>query len=153
MNYAAFFCPGGAFLKWDPEPMPFDPEQPPLKDTRRTKWFPFFVYLAGSAFLISVLVDSKLNFSNWGDWFLVLGTIISMVYTVIAGLSLVRDWSDTEENLAVLAGEKTMSWLIGAPIIVLVGVWLLGSVVGWFSSIPSWAAVIIALLVLLLLRR
>lgn len=135
--------------------MQFELEQPAFKkNTRRTKWLTFFIFLGGSTFLlITILGKDKLNVVNWKDRFIAVGAIIWLVYTVIAGLSLVKYWSNTEDNLAFLAVEKTFSRLIGVPIIVLVGVWVLMSVFGWLSSIPSWAAVIIALLILLLIRQ
>jgi hypothetical protein len=135
--------------------MQSEPEQPTVKDTRRAKWFTFLAFLGFSALEISLLeisllVDDKLTFVKWTDWLIAGAAIFFPILTVIAGINLVKDWSNWETDRVV---ERTFGWLIGAPIIILLGVWVLVSVVGWLNSIPSWAAVIIALLVLLLLRR
>lgn len=126
------------------------PEQSPIKATGHEKWTTFVVFLVFSALEIGLLVFGELDFTKWRDWLIVVGAIFCPVLTVIAGVALVKDWS-IEKSDRVL--NRTLGCLIGAPIATLVGVWVLTSFFGWFSTIPLWAAVIIVLLVILISRR
>jgi hypothetical protein len=68
-----------------------------------------------------------------------------------------NNWTTEQEEQALT---RTFSFAIWAPIVlvialivaVLVGIALF-SAFGWFATIPSWAAVIIVLLVLIYLKK
>lgn len=126
------------------------PEQTPSKEMRRTKWMTFFIFLAFSGLEISLVLLGKVEFVKWTDWLIVGGAIFFPVLTVIAGLDLVKDWSSQEADRITM---RTLGWMVAAPIAALVGLWVITSLFGWFSGIPSWAAVIIVLLVILIIRR
>jgi hypothetical protein len=130
--------------------MPALPEDVPPKDSRSTKWFTFFMLLGFSTVEIYLLLFGKLEFVKWKDWIILGGAVFFPVLTIIAGLDLVKDWSTQETDRITT---RTFGWLIGAPIAALVGLWGMTSLFGWFNDIPSWAAVIIVLLIILIIRR
>ncbi len=118
------------------------------KKRRREQVSTFLVFVA-----FSVLEIGYLLFSNRPtNWIILAGAIMFPILALLALLSLIKNWTPEQEDKIF---SRTLGWIVAAPIVVVVaaiaGV-ALYSAFGWLATIPSWAAVIIVLLVLIYLK-
>jgi protein-S-isoprenylcysteine O-methyltransferase Ste14 len=114
---------------------------------------PVFVFLFFSIFEIGYLIYSPPTFSTWRDWIIVAGAILFPIMATISWRSMRNNWSTDKEDQTIM---QTLGYIVLAPILVLIIViagFALFSAFGWFATIPSWAAVIIILLVLIYLKK
>lgn len=114
------------------------------KEQRRT----FLAFLLFSILEIGVLVYIRPDFTHWRDWIIAAGAIFFPILAVISFLSMRRNWTGDQTDSVIM---RTLGFIVLAPIalvaIVIVG-FALYAAFGWFGTIPSWAAVIIVLLLL-----
>jgi len=131
--------------------------QPQLMDDkvakrRRDYWVALIVFLFFSFLEIFVLSSQPANFSRLGYWIIAGGAVFFPMMAVISSLAIVFDWSNEK-------ADRTIKWTFGliilAPLVLIVavvGAYFLLSAFGWFATIPSWAAVIIVILLLIYLK-
>jgi hypothetical protein len=115
--------------------------------------FAFCAFL--SAFMIGHLIYNRSTFSDAADWIMLGGGIWFSLWAILSFFAMLNNWGDEQfarfdritETVArvVLA---PVALIVAALVAVLVGVALF-SAFGWLATIPSWAAVIIVLLVLI----
>jgi peptidoglycan/LPS O-acetylase OafA/YrhL len=99
---------------------------------------------------IWVLVYRTPTFVNWRDWITVLAAFFFPLLTFLSLLSLWRGWSADHEERIVL---RTLGYIVVTPVILLAVIIGGYFAFGWFATIPSWAAVVIVLLVLIYLKK
>jgi hypothetical protein len=120
---------------------------------RREQWSTFFGFVAFSIFEIGYLIWQPPTFALLRDWIILGGAIFFPIMAVISYVSLCKSWTPQQEDRATT---RTLGFIFLAPV-ALVGIVLAGfmlfSAFGWFATIPSWAAVIIMLLVLIYLKK
>lgn len=123
----------------------------------KEKWGSFGFFFGVSLLEVLLLLTEVVSIANWMGWLILTSAIIFSIMSVISLISIINHWSIEKEESIV---EKIMGFLVGTPVVlvlILVAiallVWAAISVFGWFGSIPSWAAVIIVLLILLLFKR
>jgi Ca2+/Na+ antiporter len=119
-----------------------------LRAQRRT----FYTFLFFSAFEIGALASGLVSLATWGGWIVLFGAFFFPVMAVISLVGILKNWTVEQEDRAFT---RTFGYIFGVPIILVAFIlagWVLFSTFGWLASIPSWAAVIIVLLVLLLLK-
>ena len=111
----------------------------------------FFWLLFFSVLTIGYLVRRQPGFTNYG-FFLAAGAIVFSLMTVLSWRSMRKGWTVEQEDRAA---KRALSYLFLTPVVlaavVLAGI-ALYSAFGWLATIPSWAAVIIVLLVLIYLK-
>jgi hypothetical protein len=115
-----------------------------------TKWITVIGFLGFSVLDVWVLFYKNPDFNQPRNWLIIVGAILFPFMTVQALRDLKHDWSEEEQNRQVLG---PIFWTLRiALVIVCVGLLALAAIwlFGWFGSIPSWAAVIIVLLSLIL---
>ena len=119
-----------------------------------------FVFCASlSAFMIGHLIYNRSTFSDAGDWIMLGGGIWFLLWAILSLFAMRNNWGD-EQFARFDRISETVGYVVLAPvaliaialIAVLAGVALF-SAFGWFATIPSWAAVIIVLLVLIYLKK
>lgn len=120
------------------------------EETLASKWGSLLIFIGFSALEVWVLIYGNLTFEKWRDWLFILGAFMFPLLALTSSHAITEDirLQGTARKVAVF-----LKWILAAPfalIAVAVAIWLLSSVVGWFASIPGWAAVII---ILLLLKR
>jgi hypothetical protein len=74
--------------------------------------------------------------------------ILFPMLAVISGMGLLKNWSIEESERAT---NRVIGWIIAIPLIVaafVIATWGIVSFFGWLATIPSWAAVIIILLLI-----
>jgi hypothetical protein len=116
----------------------------------------FAVFAFISAFWIGYLFYHPPTFSTIGDWIIVGAAIFFSIMAIAALCGMLNNWTSEQEDQAI---GRTLGYVVLAPIalIVVALVAVLAGIVlfpafGWLATIPSWAAVIIVLLVLIYLR-
>lgn len=121
---------------------------------RREQWTNFFIWLSLATLECYVFFTTELNFDKFKSWAILFGAVLFPVGALHAGLCLLKGWNEERANLLIA---RVVNWVVLKPIIwafvlALIALGLAGivSLVGWFSSIPAWAAVII---ILLLIKR
>ena len=125
----------------------------PIKGSRR--WgqiFALLFSLSFSALEIGVLIFAPPKFDHWTDWLIVGGAILFPIMAIFLFISMLAGWSAEREEQAFT---RTIGCIFLTPvvlIIVAVAGFALYSAFGWLGTIPTWAAVIIVLLVLILLK-
>ena len=110
----------------------------------------FLAFLAFSVFEIGYLVIHGVKLETVRDWIILLGAIFFPICALLSFFAMQRQWSAEQEDRVFT---RTLGWIVLGPIVlILAGVGLYAAF-GWFAAIPSWAAVIIVLLVLLLAKK
>ena len=114
-------------------------------------WFLFFSVLE-----IGGLIWLWPRLSAIGVWFIVAGIILFLTMAVVSWRSMRNTWTAEQEDHAAT---RVLGYVFLGPVALvafLVAFVLAGaalySIFGWFATIPSWAAVIIVLLVLIYLK-
>lgn len=103
-----------------------------------------------TAFVEAVAWNTQFNASDWGTWLLFGAAFILPIWAITSVLGAWRRWE--EEEISSRAW-KALGWIIGIPIVLGIGIYAFSSVSDWFKTIPSWAGVIIILLVILVFQR
>jgi hypothetical protein len=114
------------------------------------KIFACFVFF--SALEIGYLFYMQPTFSTLGDWTILGGAIFFPIMAILSFFAMRNNWSDEQADRITM---RTLGYVVLAPIALIVAVLVgiaLFSAFGWFATIPSWAAVIIVLLVLIYLK-
>jgi uncharacterized protein YacL len=127
-------------------------------DKRRQGQFASFVLFAlVSAFWVGYLFYHPPTFSTVGDWVIVAGAIFFSIMAITALCGMLNGWTAEQEDKAL---GRTMGFVVFAPVALIVAALvaavfgiILFSAFGWLATIPSWAAVIIVLLVLIYLKK
>ena len=115
-------------------------------DTLSSMWWTLAVHLAFSVLEIWLLTSGNLKFEHWKDWFIAFGAIFFPFMALLSAYALTSDIR-LKGHLRSIA--LTIQWLLAVPFLsIAAGIlgWLLFSLIGWFATIPAWAAVIIILL-------
>jgi hypothetical protein len=116
---------------------------------QRTQFLGFLLF---SVLEIGYLLYSRLTFTVWRDWIFLGGAVLFSIMTIISWRSMRNNRTAEQEDRAVTL---TFGYIVAGPIILLIAVlagFALFSMFGWLATIPSWAAVIIVLLVLIYLK-
>jgi hypothetical protein len=119
-----------------------------LAKRRRERHFTFLGFLLFSVLYIAFLVYLPPKFVGWRDWIPVAGAIFFPLMALLSWLSMRNDWSVEKEEQTIM---RTLGYIVLAPVLLVVAIIVglaLYSAFGWFATIPSWAAVIIVLLLL-----
>lgn len=122
------------------------PHAPAVEESLKQKWLNLLIFMGFSILELWVLFFGNLTFDRWKDWIILCGAFFFPFMALISAGSLANDSRLTgpRKNLALV-----LKWLLAAPF-ALVGLaiagWALYSTFGWFATIPSWAAVIILIL-------
>lgn len=113
----------------------------------------FWGFVAFSLFEIGYLVYRPPTFSTWRDWIIAGGAILFPIMAIISFRSMRNNWTPEQEDQVAT---RTLGYVFLAPFL-LVGIVLIGialfSAFGWLATVPSWAAVIIVLLILIYLKK
>jgi hypothetical protein len=120
---------------------------------RREKRNQFLGFVFFSVFELGYLFFSRPTFSSLVDWLILAGAIFFPIMALISWRSMRNDWSVEKEDQTFT---RTFGYIVLAPILLVVAViagFALFSAFGWLATIPSWAAVIIVLLVLIYLKK
>ncbi|HEX3945287.1 MAG TPA: hypothetical protein VHW69_14480 [Rhizomicrobium sp.] len=86
---------------------------------------------------------------TWFDIALVVGAVGFSIASLILLGAAIFAWPDEKTERV---GNFTFLWLVLVPIGIGIAIWLGIPLWQWFQSIPSWAAVIIVLLVLIFIN-
>lgn len=98
-----------------------------------------------------IMTDSLSHKQEWVEWLMYFGYFVFFpTMFVISLLSYFKGWNDEESDSIVM---KTFGWMFGAPIIITIIGIILFFIGNYFASIPSWAAIIIVLLTVLVFRK
>jgi hypothetical protein len=120
---------------------------------RRLQQFAAFaICVLFSALAIGYLFYQPPTFSNLKDWVTLGGAIFLPPLAIINFFGMRNNWSDEQADQIA---KQTFGYVVLAPIALIVAVLagiMLFSAFGWFATIPSWAAIIIVLLVLIYLK-
>ena len=115
-----------------------------------TNWKPLLVWLGISGIGIFGVTSDQFSLDKGGNWLVlamaIFGPIVSAVYLI----AIARKWHPV---YATSVAVKAVGWTIGVPIILGLGIWAISSTSDWFKTVPSWAVVIIVLLVILVFQR
>lgn len=125
---------------------------PDLAKRRREVLTQFCTFLGFSALEISHFVFNGIKLEKVGDWIILVGAVLFPIMTIVSWRSLRNNWTAEEEDRAAT---RTLGYIVLIPIIlvaVIVTGYALFSLYGWLATIPSWAAVIILLLILIYLK-
>ena len=117
-------------------------------ETLASKWLTLVLWLGFSALEIWLLLFGNLKFDHWKAWVIALGAVF---FPFMALWSAAELTSDKRLTGALRRGAVAIKWLLAAPFVIVATIligWLLFAVLGWFASIPLWAAVIIILLLI-----
>jgi hypothetical protein len=131
--------------------LPVEPEAAEA-EWRRERRNSFWTWAGLSVLVIGYLIWKPPTFSTWRDWFIVGGAIFFPVLAIVSFISMRKEWTPHQEDWVF---RRTLGYMILGPILlvaIVIGGILLYSAFGWLGTIPSWAAVIIVLLVLILLK-
>jgi hypothetical protein len=105
------------------------------------------------SFEIGYLFYDPPTFSSLKDWIILGGAIFFPIMAILSFFAIRNNWTDEQADRITM---RTLGYVVLAPIslilVVLAGFGLF-SAFGWLASIPSWAAVIIILLVLIYLKK
>ena len=123
-------------------------------DKRRLgQYITFAIFVFFSALEIAGLFYQPPTFSTLKDWIVVGGAIFFPIMAIISFRVLRNNWTDEQIDQVTM---RTLGYVVLVPVAivaaVLVGIALF-SAFGWLATIPSWAAVIIVLLVLIYLKK
>jgi len=119
---------------------------------RREHRSSFVCFLVGAALEIGMVLFGDLTFRSWQDWIIAGGAFFFPIMAALSLVALRKNWTLDQSEAAV---KRTFGWIIGIPVIfaaLLAVGWSLFSFFGWLGTIPAWAAVIIVLLILILLK-
>jgi hypothetical protein len=126
---------------------------PAVAKRGRNRWWALIVFLFFSFLEIYVLSTQSLDFSKLGGWAIAGGAFFFPLLALITMLAIVFNWSNERTD-------RTIKWTFGliilAPVILIIAVvggYFLLSAFGWLTTIPSWAAVIIGLLLLIYFKK
>jgi hypothetical protein len=128
-------------------PEPIDPDS---HESLLSKWgilILCLVFVAGMAY--EVTTGSEFD-KGWKFWLVCLAMLTLGVVVIVRLLSITNGWTVGEEEKA---NDKIFTFLGCLPFAlagIAVAAFAVFSFLGWFASIPSWAAVIIVLMVLIL---
>lgn len=132
--------------------------RPPLMGNKVTKrrreyWSSLAIFGFFSLLEIFVLSSQPVDFSRWRYWLIASGAVFFPIMALLSLLAIVFDWSNDKSDRAF---KWTFGLIFLGPLVLVaavVGGYFLLSAFGWFATIPSWAAVIIVLLVLIYLKK
>jgi hypothetical protein len=125
-------------------------EQP---ETKREKLVQPLVFLLFSVFFFGYWFYRPPTFSTWQDWIIVGGAVFCPIMAIFMWVSIPNTWSAEKEDQAFM---QTLGYLVLVPILLVLAViagFALFSTFGWLATIPSWAAIITILLVLIYLKK
>lgn len=91
--------------------------------------------------------------AEWLTWLVGLGAIGFFAAGLFSLVAWAKNWNADETEKT---GQDLLGCAVAIPFVVvgvLIAAWLLFSALGWLTSIPAWAGVIIVLLVLVLLKK
>ena len=91
--------------------------------------------------------------AEWLTWLVGLGAVGFLAAGVFSLFAWAKNWNAEETEKT---GQDVLGCAVAIPFVVvglLIAAWLLFSALGWLTSIPAWAAVIIVLLVLVLMKK
>ncbi|KZC20689.1 MULTISPECIES: hypothetical protein [Rhodanobacter] len=117
------------------------------------KWGLVILFVGFSALEIWALFSGVVTLAHWKGWLIAGGAVFFPIMALWSAIDLTRD-----SRLIGIARHlaTAIKWLLALPF-VLVAVafigWLLYQAAGWLATIPSWAAVIIVLLLLIYSKR
>jgi hypothetical protein len=124
---------------------------------RQGRFTSFVLFALISAFWAGYLFYHPPTFSTVGDWVIVAGAIFFAIWAITALCGMLNGWTAEQEDKAL---GRTMGFVVFAPVALVVAALVAGlagvtlfSTFGWLATIPSWAAVIIVLLVLIYLKK
>lgn len=125
----------------------------PLPDPRQVKagiWpallFTFFMALN----FFTWKTGSFSDFEEWENWLGIGGMALFGPLAVFSWVSYFSGWSAHQEEHI---GLSLLKWIFLGPIIFIIGGLALFFIAKWLLSIPSWAAVMIILQVLILIKK
>ncbi|SFK45166.1 hypothetical protein SAMN05192579_10314 [Rhodanobacter glycinis] len=117
------------------------------------KWGVLILFIAFSALEIWALFSGVVTLEHWRGWLIAGGAVLFPFLALWSAIELTKD------NRLIGAARHlatAIKWLLALPFVLvavaLIG-WLLYQTFGWFATIPSWAAVIIVLLLLIYSKR
>lgn len=120
--------------------------------SRREKFVTLFISLALFDLFVGDLVYNSRSPDNSHLWLQLAGSVLFLFMTIFSFLSIFKNWTAEKEDQLFM---RTAGYLVLVPIMIVVAIFLgfaLFSTFGWLATIPSWAAVIIVLLVLIYLK-
>ena len=130
------------------EPVPVDPD---AVDTPLSKWGEFLVFLFLGVYATYLVFLGDGFKKEWVLWLIACSIPVWCAFSVFSLLSIIKGWTNREVESK---GNKAFRYAIATPF-ALAGIALvlshLMALFGWFSSIPSWATVMIILMVLILI--
>lgn len=89
--------------------------------------------------------------SEWMELLLYFGYFVFFpIMFVISVMSYIRGWSDETSDSVII---KVFGWLLGGPIIFIILACAIFFVGNYLVSIPSWATIIIILLLMLVFKK
>lgn len=91
--------------------------------------------------------------AEWLTWLVGVAAVCFFAAGVFSLVAWAKNWNAEETEKT---GQEMLGCAVAIPFVavaVVVAAWLLFSALGWLTSIPAWAVVIIVLLVLLLLKK
>ena len=118
------------------------------EETLNQKWFNLLTFSGFSVLEIWVLFYGNLTFERWKDWLIVGGAFFFPIMALISAGNLAHDSRLVGPLKTLVSG---FMWLLALPFaLIALGIvgWAMFSIFGWFATIPTWAAVIILLLLL-----
>jgi hypothetical protein len=122
------------------------PESKSLFENRKVQFLGFVGFLAAN---IGYMV-----YKGAADWIPIAGCVLFSTMAVVSFLSLRNDWSVEKEEQTIM---RTFGYIVLVPVLLLVaiiaGFVLYSTFDSVFATIPSWAAVIIVLLILIYLKK
>lgn len=116
----------------------------------RERWTNAAGMVVLAAISIAALLGDDSIYWTWKDWAIVVAAIIFPAWAIVAIIGAWRRWDEEEISAKTT---KVVAWIIGLPIALALGYYALTSTSDWLKTIPSWAAVIIVLLFLILMKR
>lgn len=125
------------------------PADAKLKSDRKEIFATSMIFTIVTVAYIGVWVSGLLDDRGLG-YVLPAGAAFFGFMCVMGWISYAKGWNAQQQDSVLL---RSFSWLIFGPIILcIVGVVLFFGI-SWLTSIPSWAAVIIVLLILVLFKK
>lgn len=127
-----------------------EPSHSTDRSASRKRWTNAIGLTVLAATSIWLVLNGGLNTSLWQYWIVVGAAVLSPIWAVASLLGAWKHWD--EQKINSLA-RRSLLWIVGVPIVLGLGFYVLSATSDWFKTIPSWAAVIIVLLFLILMQK